>query len=112
MGLHRIHRHAGERDHAVRASGLGRADVELAGAEPRARRSATRADHQAATALRKAAKELAYASNEPGGLAIALLFATVYLARAASIRSTLAIYQRRKVPGAADLARRAREALA
>ncbi|MGI5468364.1 tetratricopeptide repeat protein [Streptomyces sp. CA-132043] len=28
-----------------------------------------------------------------------------------SIRSTLAIYQRRKVPGAADLARRAREAL-
>ncbi|MGW0927093.1 tetratricopeptide repeat protein [Streptomyces sp. NPDC002644] len=29
-----------------------------------------------------------------------------------SIRSTLAIYQRRKVPGAADLARRAREALA
>ncbi|GAA0276848.1 hypothetical protein GCM10010302_13150 [Streptomyces polychromogenes] len=29
-----------------------------------------------------------------------------------SIRSTLAIYQRRLVPGAADLARRAREALA
>ncbi|WP_326612506.1 tetratricopeptide repeat protein [Streptomyces scopuliridis] len=29
-----------------------------------------------------------------------------------SIRSTLAVYQRRKVPGAADLARRAREALA
>lgn len=29
-----------------------------------------------------------------------------------SIRSTLAIYQRRRVPGAADLARRAREALA
>ncbi|WP_282795537.1 tetratricopeptide repeat protein [Streptomyces sp. CC224B] len=29
-----------------------------------------------------------------------------------SLRSTLAIYQRRKVPGAADLARRAREALA
>ncbi|MFI0737109.1 relaxase/mobilization nuclease domain-containing protein [Streptomyces sp. NPDC021100] len=50
----------------------------------RARRSATRADHQAATALRKAAKELAYASNEPGGLAIALLFATVHLARAAA----------------------------
>lgn len=29
-----------------------------------------------------------------------------------SLRSTLAIYQRRKVPGAAELARRAREALA
>ncbi|ROQ82756.1 hypothetical protein EDD95_2384 [Streptomyces sp. CEV 2-1] len=50
----------------------------------RARRSTTRADHQAAHALRQAAKELAYASNEPGGLAIALLFATVHLARAAA----------------------------
>ncbi|SCD37460.1 hypothetical protein GA0115245_139829 [Streptomyces sp. di188] len=50
----------------------------------RARRSAIRADHQAATALRKAAKELAYASHEPGGLAVALLFATVHLARAAA----------------------------
>ncbi|MFI5768388.1 relaxase/mobilization nuclease domain-containing protein [Streptomyces sp. NPDC051658] len=50
----------------------------------RARRSATRADHQAAHALRQAAKELAHASNEPGGLAIALLFATVHLARAAA----------------------------
>ncbi|KPI02828.1 hypothetical protein OK074_4978 [Actinobacteria bacterium OK074] len=29
-----------------------------------------------------------------------------------SLRSTLSIYQRRKVPGAAELARRAREALA
>jgi hypothetical protein len=29
-----------------------------------------------------------------------------------SIRFTLAVYQRRRVPGAADLARRAREALA
>lgn len=29
-----------------------------------------------------------------------------------SIRSTLAVYQRRRVTGAADLARRAREALA
>ncbi|MFE1087230.1 hypothetical protein ACRWOO_25065 [Streptomyces sp. NEAU-PBA10] len=29
-----------------------------------------------------------------------------------SIRSTLAVYQRRRVPGAADLTRRAREALA
>ncbi|MCC3651765.1 mobilization protein [Streptomyces sp. S07_1.15] len=50
----------------------------------RARRSATRADHQAAHALRQAAKELTYASNEPGGLAIALLFATVHLACAAA----------------------------
>ncbi|MFJ4898984.1 relaxase/mobilization nuclease domain-containing protein [Streptomyces sp. NPDC088727] len=50
----------------------------------RARRSTTLADHQAAHALRQAAKELAYASNEPGGLAIALLFATVHLARAAA----------------------------
>ncbi|MDF6018883.1 mobilization protein [Streptomyces sp. JH34] len=50
----------------------------------RARRSTTRADHQAASALRQAAKELAYASNEPGGLAIALLFATVHLTRAAA----------------------------
>ncbi|WP_405822934.1 mobilization protein [Streptomyces sp. NBC_00838] len=50
----------------------------------RARRSATRADHEAAHTLRQAAKELAYASNEPGGLAIALLFATVHLARAAA----------------------------
>lgn len=29
-----------------------------------------------------------------------------------SLRSTLAVYQRRRVPGAAELARRAREALA
>ncbi len=50
----------------------------------RARRSATRADHQAAIGLCKAAKELAYASSEPGGLAVALLFATVHLARAAA----------------------------
>lgn len=29
-----------------------------------------------------------------------------------SLRSTVAVYQRRKVPGATELARRAREALA
>ncbi|MFF3498983.1 relaxase/mobilization nuclease domain-containing protein [Streptomyces sp. NPDC003247] len=91
----------------------------------RARRSATRADHQAATALRKAAKELAYASSEPGGLAIALLFATVHLARAASkwheqrgheqqaaaaeeaLRHLQAGYQQAATPVLADLARRA-----
>jgi hypothetical protein len=91
----------------------------------RARRSATRADHQAATALRKAAKELAYASNQPGGLAIALLFATVHLARAAAkwheqrgheqqaaaaqeaLRHLQAGYQQAAAPVLADLARRA-----
>ncbi|MFC9396604.1 relaxase/mobilization nuclease domain-containing protein [Streptomyces sp. NPDC057027] len=91
----------------------------------RARRSATRADHQAATALRKAAKELAYASSEPGGLAIALLFATVHVARAAAkwheqrgheqqaaaaeeaFRHLQAGYQQAAAPVLADLARRA-----
>ncbi|MEV7102661.1 relaxase/mobilization nuclease domain-containing protein [Streptomyces atroolivaceus] len=91
----------------------------------RARRSATRADHQAATALRKAAKELAYASNEPGGLAIAPLFATVHLARAAAkwheqrgheqqataaeeaFRHLQAAYQQAGTPVLADLTRSA-----
>ncbi|WP_069739105.1 mobilization protein [Streptomyces sp. EN27] len=91
----------------------------------RARRSATRADHQAATALRKAAKELAYASGEPGGFAIALLFATVHLARAAAtwheqrgheqqaaaaeeaLRHLQAGYQQAAAPVLADLTRRA-----
>ncbi|MET7737971.1 mobilization protein [Streptomyces sp. NPDC005402] len=50
----------------------------------RARRSAIRADHQAATALREAAKEVAYATHDPGGLAIALIFAALHLARAAA----------------------------
>ncbi|MFG2683891.1 relaxase/mobilization nuclease domain-containing protein [Streptomyces sp. NPDC048392] len=90
----------------------------------RARRSATRADHQAATALRQAAKELTYASNEPGGLAIALLFATVHLARAAAkwheqrghqqqaaaadeaFRHLQAGYQQAATPVLADLSRR------
>ncbi|MFE3825089.1 relaxase/mobilization nuclease domain-containing protein [Streptomyces sp. NPDC059092] len=91
----------------------------------RARRSATRADHQAATALRQAAKELAYTSNEPGGLAIALLFATLHLARAAAkwheqrghqqqaaaadeaFRHLQAGYQQAATPVLADLTRRA-----
>lgn len=91
----------------------------------RARRSATRADHQAATALRQAAKELVYTSNEPGGLAIALLFATVHLARAAAkwheqrghqqqaaaadeaFRYLQAGYQQAATPVLADLTRRA-----
>ncbi|MGW3800778.1 relaxase/mobilization nuclease domain-containing protein [Streptomyces sp. 2R] len=91
----------------------------------RARRSANRADHQAAHALRQAAKELAYASNEPGGLAIALLFATVHLARAAAkwheqrgheqqtaaaeeaFRHLQAAYQQAATSVLADLTRRA-----
>ncbi|MFJ8372071.1 relaxase/mobilization nuclease domain-containing protein [Streptomyces sp. NPDC094461] len=90
----------------------------------RARRSATRADHQAATALSQAAKELAYASNEPGGLAIALLFAAVHLVRAAAkwheqrghaqqaaaaeeaFRYLQASYQQAATPVLADLAHR------
>ncbi|WP_329570402.1 relaxase/mobilization nuclease domain-containing protein [Streptomyces sp. NBC_01361] len=91
----------------------------------RARRSAIRADHQAATALRKAAKELAYASSEPGGLAVALLFAALHLARAATkwheqrgheqqaaaaeeaFGHLQVGYQQAAAPALADLARRA-----
>ncbi|NSC22244.1 mobilization protein [Streptomyces albus subsp. chlorinus] len=50
----------------------------------RARRSAIRADHQAATALRQAAKDLVNTSSKPGGIAIALVFAALHLARAAA----------------------------
>lgn len=101
--------------------GPHRAEVRAAAsAFNRARRSATRADHQAAHA-----KELAYASNEPGGLAIALLFATVHLARAAArwheqrgheqqaaaadkaFRHLQAGYQQAAAPVLADLAIRA-----
>ncbi|MFE3325149.1 relaxase/mobilization nuclease domain-containing protein [Streptomyces sp. NPDC059176] len=111
---------------ASATTGPHRAELRAAAvAFNRARRSATRADHQAATALRKAAKELAYASNEPGGLAIALLFATVHLARAAAkwheqrgheqqavaaeeaFRHLQAGYQQAATPVLADLARRA-----
>ncbi|MFC7978301.1 relaxase/mobilization nuclease domain-containing protein [Streptomyces cinereoruber] len=111
---------------ASATTGPHRAELRAAAmAFNRARRSATHADHQAATALRKAAKELAYASNEPGGLAIALLFATVHLARAAAkwheqrghkqqaaaaeeaLRHLKAGYQQAAAPVLADLARRA-----
>ncbi|MFB7271638.1 relaxase/mobilization nuclease domain-containing protein [Streptomyces sp. NPDC056244] len=111
---------------ASATTGPHRAELRAAAmAFNRARRSATRADHQAATALRKAAKELAYASNEPGGLAIALLFATVHLARAVAkwheqrgheqqaaaaeeaFRHLQAGYQQAAAPVLADLARRA-----
>ncbi|MFJ1835078.1 MULTISPECIES: relaxase/mobilization nuclease domain-containing protein [unclassified Streptomyces] len=111
---------------ATATPGPHRTDLRAAAsAFNRARRSATRADHDAATALRKAAKELAYAPNEPGGLAIALLFATVHLARAAAkwheqrghaqqtaaaeeaLRHLQAGYQQAATPVLADLARRA-----
>jgi hypothetical protein len=91
----------------------------------RARHSAIRADHQAATALREAAKELAYATHDPGGLAIALIFAALHLARAAAkwheqrgheqqaaaaeaaFRHLQAGYQQAGKPVLADLTRRA-----
>ncbi|WP_203182416.1 relaxase/mobilization nuclease domain-containing protein [Streptomyces pratensis] len=111
---------------ASSTSGPHRAELRAAAmAFNRARRSATRADHQAATALRQAAKELAYAANEPGGLAIALLFATVHLARAAAkwheqrgheqqataakeaFRHLQAAYQQAGTPVLADLTRSA-----
>ncbi|MEU2910328.1 hypothetical protein ACFYM3_24230 [Streptomyces massasporeus] len=66
------------------AAAIGGQRTELqaaAGAFNRARRLAIRADHQAATALREAAKELAYAPHDPGGLAIALIFAALHVAR-------------------------------
>lgn len=111
---------------ASATTGPHRAELQAAAmAFNRARRSAIRADHQAATALRKAAKELAYASSEPGGLAIALLFATVHLTRAAAkwheqrgheqqaaaaeeaLHHLRAGYQQAATPVLADLARRA-----
>ncbi|MEU9118724.1 mobilization protein [Streptomyces sp. NPDC048506] len=91
----------------------------------RARRSAIRADHQAATDLRQAAKELTYASSIPGGLAIALVFAALHLARAAAhwhaqrgheqqaaaaeqaVRHLQASYRQAAEPVLADLTRRA-----
>ncbi|MEE1750877.1 relaxase/mobilization nuclease domain-containing protein [Streptomyces sp. JV184] len=70
---------------ALTTHGPHRAELRAAAvAFNRARRSAIRADHQAATALREAAKELAYASHAPGGLAVAVLFAALHLARAAA----------------------------
>ncbi|MFS4093337.1 relaxase/mobilization nuclease domain-containing protein [Streptomyces sp. AF1A] len=66
-------------------SGPHQAELQAAAmAFNRSRRSAIRADHQAATELRQAAKELAYAPTIPGGLAIALIFTALHLARAAA----------------------------
>ncbi|AVH56562.1 MULTISPECIES: relaxase/mobilization nuclease domain-containing protein [Streptomyces] len=111
---------------ALTTNGGHRAELQAAArAFNRARRSAIRADHQAATALREAAKELAYASHEPGGLAIALIFAALHVARAAAkwheqrgheqqaaaaeeaFRHLQASYQQAAQPVLADLARRA-----
>ncbi|MEU2266468.1 mobilization protein [Streptomyces olindensis] len=70
---------------ALATNGPARAELQAAARTfNRARRSAIRADHQAATALRGAANELAYATGDPGGLAIALVFAALHLARAAA----------------------------
>ncbi|MEU3599973.1 mobilization protein [Streptomyces sp. NPDC006798] len=111
--------------------GAHQADLhQAAKAFNRARRSAIRADHQAAIALRQAARELAYASRDPGGLAIALLFAAVRMARAASawhrqrgheqqaaaaeqaLHHLRAGYRQAAGPALADLARRAPRAAA
>ncbi|MFJ9355698.1 relaxase/mobilization nuclease domain-containing protein [Streptomyces mirabilis] len=111
---------------ALAANGEHRAELQAAArAFNRARRSAIRADHQAATALREAAKELAYATHDPGGLAIALIFTALHLARAAAkwheqrgheqqaaaaegaFRHLQAGYQQAGEPVLADLTRRA-----
>ncbi|MFF1916722.1 relaxase/mobilization nuclease domain-containing protein [Streptomyces sp. NPDC058239] len=111
---------------ALATHGAHRAELQAAArAFNRARRSAIRADHQAATVLREAAKELAYATHDPGGLAIALVFAALHLARAAAkwheqrgheqqaaaadeaFRHLQAGYQQAAQPVLADLARRA-----
>ncbi|RDD88442.1 relaxase/mobilization nuclease domain-containing protein [Streptomyces parvulus] len=111
----------------ARATNSGhRAELQAAAkAFNRARRSVIRADHQAATALREAAKELAYATHDPAGLAIALIFAALHVARAAAkwheqrgheqqaaaaeeaFRHLQAGYQQAAQPVLADLARRA-----
>ncbi|PNG22022.1 relaxase/mobilization nuclease domain-containing protein [Streptomyces cahuitamycinicus] len=111
---------------ALTANGGHRSELQAAArAFNRARRSAIRADHQAATALREAAKELAYAPYDPGGLAVALIFAALHVARAAAkwheqrgheqqaaaaeeaFRHLQAGYQQAAQPVLADLARRA-----
>ncbi|MCX4883537.1 mobilization protein [Streptomyces sp. NBC_00847] len=111
---------------ALASHGPHRAELQAAAQVfNRARRSAIRADHQAATALREAAKELVYATHDPGGLTIALIFAALQLARAAAkwheqrgheqqataaeqaFRHLQAGYQDAAAPVLADLTRRA-----
>lgn len=70
---------------ARKAPGPHQAELQAAArAFNRARRSAIQADHQAATELRQAARELTHASNIPGGLAIAIIFTALHLAQAAA----------------------------
>ncbi|MEV6005810.1 mobilization protein [Streptomyces sp. NPDC051976] len=70
---------------ALAAPRGSRAELKAAAADfNRARRSAIRADHQKASALRDAAKDLIYASSDAGGLAVAVLFALVHTAAAAA----------------------------
>ncbi|MGY5119580.1 relaxase/mobilization nuclease domain-containing protein [Streptomyces sp. 900105755] len=111
---------------ALATHGSHRAELQAAAQVfNRARRSAIRADHQAATALREAAKELVYATHDPGGLNIALIFAALQLARAAAkwheqrgheqqaaaaeqaFRHLQAGYEEAAAPVLADLTRRA-----
>ncbi|MFJ8230849.1 relaxase/mobilization nuclease domain-containing protein [Streptomyces sp. NPDC094448] len=111
---------------ALVSHGPHRAELyEAAKAFNRARRSAVRADHQAAASLREAARELAYASHAPGGIAVALLFAALHLAlatvkwhkhrghqqQAAAAQQALshlrAGYRQASEPVLADLSRRA-----
>jgi hypothetical protein len=70
---------------ALAAPPASRAELKAAASEfNRARRSAIRADHQKATALRDAAKDLIYASSDASGFAVAVLFALIHTAAAAA----------------------------
>ncbi|MEV8016900.1 mobilization protein [Streptomyces sp. NPDC086554] len=70
---------------ARKTPGPHQAELQVAArAFNRTRRSAIWADRQAATELSQAARELTYSANIPGGLAIALIFTALHLARAAA----------------------------
>jgi hypothetical protein len=70
---------------ALNAPPTYQADLRAAAAAfNRARRSATRADHDKATALRQAAKDLIYASHDAGGLPVAVIATILHLAVAAA----------------------------
>lgn len=111
---------------ARRAPGPHQAELQAAArAFNRARRSAIRADHQVAAELRHAARELTQAANIPSGLAIALIFTVLHLARAAAkwheqrgheqqaaaaeeaFRHLQEVYRQTTEPVLAELARRA-----
>jgi hypothetical protein len=70
---------------AIAAPPASRAELRAAAtAFNRANRSAIRADHHKATALRNAAKDLIYASPDAAGLAVAVIFALIHTAAAAA----------------------------